>query len=291
MMLRISGLQEMREWSRSNRVEGRTVGLVPTMGYLHEGHLRLIDRGRGAADALAVSVFVNPIQFGPSEDFLTYPRDIERDMELIEHRGGDCVFVPEADAMYRSEPVVTVTPGSIAAHLCGPRRPGHFEGVLTVVAKLFNVVEPDMAVFGRKDVQQARAITRMVEDLDFAVQILVAPTVREPDGLAMSSRNSYLSAEERTAAASIPASLEAAHHQFVSGVTDVGVLVAATREILARERLIEVDYTEAVDPNTMAPVSVADPETIVAIAARVGKARLIDNIVLGAGVQADEILE
>jgi len=291
VILRISGLREMREWSRSNRVEGRTIGLVPTMGYLHEGHLRLIDRGREAADALAVSVFVNPIQFGPSEDFLTYPREIERDLELIERRGGECAFVPEADAMYRSEPVVRVTPGSIGAHLCGPRRPGHFEGVLTVVAKLFNIVEPDVAVFGRKDVQQARAIMRMVEDLDFAVRILVAPTVREPDGLAMSSRNSYLSPEERTAAASIPRCLEAAHSQFVSGVTNVSALIATAREILERERLIEIDYTEAVDPDTMAPVSVANPETIVAVAARVGKARLIDNIVLGDGVQADEILE
>jgi pantoate--beta-alanine ligase len=290
-MLQISGLEEMREWSRSNRVEGRTVGLVPTMGYLHEGHLRLIDCGREAVDSLVISIFVNPIQFGPGEDFLTYPRDIERDLKLIEQRGGDCVFVPHAESMYRSEPVVRVTPGSLADHLCGSRRPGHFEGVLTVVAKLFNLVEPDVAVFGRKDVQQARAIMRMVEDLDFGVRIIVAPTVREPDGLAMSSRNSYLTPEERAAAANIPRSLEAAHDRFASGVTDVSMLMAAVREILEGERLIDVDYAEAVDPESMTPVNVADRETIVAVAARVGKARLIDNVVLGVGIEGDEVLD
>ncbi len=290
-MLRIADIDGMREWSRSNRAGRHTIGLVPTMGYLHEGHLRLIDRARDAADVLVVSIFVNPIQFGPGEDFLTYPRDIDRDCDLIEQRGGDCVFAPDTSVMYRSDPVVRVSPGSMAAHLCGPSRPGHFEGVLTVVAKLFNVVEPDVAVFGRKDVQQARAIIRMVEDLGFAVRILVAPTVREPDGLAMSSRNSYLSPEERTAAVGISRSLEAAHQRFADGVTDVVTLIAVVREILDPEPLIDVEYAEAVHPERMAPVEVADRETIVAVAARVGRARLIDNIVLGEGIRGDEILE
>jgi pantoate--beta-alanine ligase len=290
-MLRLSGLQEMRQWSRSKRAAGQTVGLVPTMGYLHEGHLRLIDRASEVADVVVVSIFVNPIQFGPNEDFLTYPRDLDRDCELIEQRGGACIFVPDTTVMYGSEPEVRVNPGSLAEHLCGPRRPGHFEGVLTVVAKLFNVVEPDLAVFGRKDAQQARAICRMVDDLNFPVQVVVFPTVREPDRLAMSSRNSYLSPEERAAALSIPRSLDAAHGMFVSGVTDARALIGAVREVLDRETLIDVDYAEAVDPDTMAPVNTAGHDAIVAVAARVGKARLIDNIVVGVGIAGDEILE
>ena len=289
-MLRIASPEAMRRWSREQRRAGRTIGLVPTMGYLHEGHLRLIDRARESADVVVVSVFVNPTQFGPGEDFLSYPRDLERDSQLIGQRGGDCLFVPATEDVYPFNPQVSLTPGELAAHLCGPRRPGHFEGVLTIVAKLFNLVEPDIAVFGRKDAQQARIITRMAHELDFPVEIVVVPTVREPDRVAMSSRNSYLSPDERAAAAMLPVSLDAAHREFVAGTTDVTSLVATVRAVLRQEPLIEIEYVEAVEPQFLAPVQVADPRTILALAVRIGRARLIDNILLGEGVDSDEIV-
>ena len=288
-MLRISSPQEMLRWSREHRCAGRSVGLVPTMGYLHEGHLRLIDRVRSDADVTVVSVFVNPTQFGPDEDLLTYPRDLDRDTALISARGGDCVFAPETVDMYPSDPMVRVTPGDLAAHLCGPNRPGHFEGVLTIVAKLFNVVEPDVAVFGRKDAQQARMIATMSRELDFPIRVVVVPTVREPDRVAMSSRNSYLSTEERTAATQIPISLDTAHREFTSGSVGVEALLATTREVLNHSPLIEIEYVEAVDPDRMAPVAVLGHDTILAVAVRLGKARLIDNIVLGQGLDADDV--
>jgi len=289
-VLRIASPETMRRWSREQRRASRTIALVPTMGYLHEGHLRLIDRARESADVVVVSVFVNPTQFGPGEDFLSYPRDLERDSRLIEQRGGDCLFVPATEDVYPSDPQVSLTPGKLAAHLCGPRRPGHFEGVLTIVAKLFNLVEPDVAVFGRKDAQQARIITRMAHELNFPVQIVVAPTVREPDRVAMSSRNSYLSPDERAAAAMLPVSLDAAYHEFVAGTTDVTSLVATVRAVLRQETLIEIEYVEAVEPELLAPAQVADSETILALAVRIGRARLIDNILLGEGVDSDEIV-
>lgn len=260
------------------------------MGYLHEGHLRLIDRARESSDVVVVSVFVNPTQFGPGEDFLSYPRDLERDTRLVAERGGDCVFAPETDDVYPSNPQVTFSPGELADHLCGPHRLGHFAGVLLIVAKLFNLVEPDIAVFGRKDAQQARIITRMTHELDFPVQILVAPTVREPDRVALSSRNSYLKPDERRAAAMLPVGLDAAHREFVAGTTDAGSLVATVRAVLSQEPLIAVEYVEAVDPEQLAPAPVVDAETLLALAVRVGRARLIDNIVMGLGVDADEVL-
>lgn len=287
----ISDPSEMRRWSRAHHASGKTIGLVPTMGYLHEGHLRLIDNVRGQTDLVVVSVFVNPTQFGPGEDFLTYPRDLERDRALIRDRGGHCVFVPDTSDMYRSDPMVTLVAGPLADHLCGPGRPGHFEGVLTIVAKLFNVVEPDVAVFGRKDAQQARIITRMVQDLDFPIQVVVAPTVRERDRVAMSSRNAYLSPQERLAAGAIPRSLAAAHDLYRQGNNESASLIAAIRRVFGEESLIDIEYVAAVDPETLAPVLTADADTIVALAVRVGKARLIDNIVLGAGVDADEVVD
>jgi len=261
------------------------------MGYLHEGHLRLIDNIRSKTDLVVVSVFVNPTQFSPGEDFLTYPRDLARDRALIRDRGGHCVFVPETADMYGSDPLVTVVAGRLADHLCGPGRPGHFDGVLTIVAKLFNIVEPDVAVFGRKDAQQARIITRMAQDLNFAIRVVVAPTVRERDRVAMSSRNAYLSSEERLAARAIPRSLAAAHGLYRKGHTESDSLIATIRETLSEESLIDIEYAEAVDPETLSPVPTADADTIMALAVRVGKARLIDNIVLGAGVDADEVAD
>lgn len=280
----------MRDWSRRQRAAGRRVGFVPTMGYLHEAHLRLVDRARELADLVVLSIFVNPLQFGPAEDFERYPRDLERDRALAAGRGVDCLFVPAGQDMYPQTPIVRVVPGSLANHLCGPRRPGHFEGVLTVVAKLFHLVEPDIAVFGRKDAQQAVIVRHMVEDLNFPVVIHVAPTVREPDGLALSSRNTYLNAEERKAAPALARALDAAHRAFQEGVRDAPALCDLVREMLSREPLIEVEYVEAVDPRSLEPVSAARADTLLALAARIGRTRLIDNIVLGAGIGGDEIL-
>ena len=191
---------EMRAWSRAERARGRRIGFVPTMGFLHEGHLRLVDRARERTDRVVMSIFVNPLQFGAGEDFTTYPRDVERDKKLASERGVECLFLPDANAMYPADPRVRLHPGPMADGLEGAARPGHFAGVLTVVAKLFHLVEPDIAVFGRKDFQQAMLVSRMAVDLDFGLEIDIAPTVRELDGLALSSRNSYLNADQRRAA-------------------------------------------------------------------------------------------
>jgi pantoate--beta-alanine ligase len=286
-MIEIADPGAMLRWSRETRQADRTIGLVPTMGFLHEGHLRLIDRARREADTSVVSVFVNPIQFGPNEDFSDYPRDLARDREAAELRGTDCLFVPEPDSMYVNAPSIRVSPGSLGTHLCGPARPGHFEGVLTVVAKLLATVQPDVAVFGRKDFQQARLIEKMVEDLSFPVCIVVAPTVREHDGLAMSSRNIYLSRKERTAAAKLASGLESAHAAFRSGTRRSGALEASFRAVVDVEPLIRLEYVQVVDPALLQPVERAEADSVVAVAARVGTARLIDNAVLGIGISAD----
>ena len=280
----------MRTWSRAARTAGRRVGFVPTMGYLHQGHLRLVDRVAEQSSAVVLSIFVNPLQFGPQEDLARYPRDLARDRALATERGVDCLFVPTERAMYRRDAAIRVTPGALIAHLCGPWRPGHFEGVLTVVAKLFHIVEPDVAVFGRKDVQQARIIQRMVEELDLPIETIVAPTVREADGLALSSRNTYLGPEDRKAAGHLSRALEVGHRRYVSGERRAGDLVSATRGELARHPLIHVQYVEAVDPDTLAPVATVSGDTILALAAHVGGTRLIDNIVLGEGLGTDERL-
>jgi pantoate--beta-alanine ligase len=280
---------DMRAWSRAQRAAGRRVAFVPTMGYLHEGHLQLVDDARGRADTVVLSIFVNPLQFGPGEDLDRYPRDLERDRRLAAGRGVACLFLPAVADMYPPGASVRVTPGPLADHLCGPHRPGHFEGVLTVVAKLLNVVEPDVAVFGRKDVQQARLIARMAADLDFPTEIVVAPTAREGDGLALSSRNTYLSADERRRAAAIPESLREAHARFAAGERAAAPLIAAVERRL-RAAGLAVEYVELVDPDRLAPRTAAAPDSVLAVAARAGSTRLIDNIVLGAGLAADRVV-
>jgi len=285
-VIELAGVADMRAWSRARRAAGRRLGFVPTMGYLHEGHLRLVDRARLAADTVVMSVFVNPLQFGPGEDLDRYPRDLARDRELAASRGVDCLFVPAASEMYSPQATVRVTPGALADHLCGPRRPGHFVGVLTVVAKLFHIVEPDVAVFGRKDIQQARLIARMAADLDFAVEVVVAPTTRESDGLARSSRNAYLTPAERRQAASIPAGLGDAHARFLAGERDPAALTGRLQRTLSVAGL-EVEYVELVDPDRLQPLVTATPDAVLALAARAGRTRLIDNIVLGDGLAAD----
>ena len=286
-MIEIADPRQMRAWSRSRRDDGQAVGLVPTMGYFHEGHLRLIDHARTLTDVVVVSLFVNPIQFGPQEDLAGYPRDAERDRAAALARGVDCLFVPSDEDMYPTPPVVRVTPGSLADHLCGARRPGHFEGVLTAVLKLLNLVEPQVAVFGRKDVQQATIIRRMVADLDVATEIAVAPTVREADGLAMSSRNAYLSPEERQVAPALARGLDAAHEAFGAGERDVAKLLAAVRAPIEQVPMIAIEYLEIVDPVSLAPTRDPQEHSIVAVAARLGVARLIDNVTLSEGTAVD----
>jgi pantoate--beta-alanine ligase len=258
------------------------VGFVPTMGSLHEGHLSLVDRARDRTEFVVMSIFVNPTQFGPGEDFEEYPRDLERDAELAEDRGVDVVFTPETEEVYPDgEPLVKVVPGPLADRLCGLSRPGHFQGVLTVVAKLFGMVQPDVAVFGQKDYQQAVLIRRMANDLDMPVRVETAPIVREDDGLALSSRNAYLSDAERGRARSLSQGLFAARAVFEEeGVTNGDRLKARVRGTM-RDADVEPEYIELVDPVTLDALEEARPGAVLAVAARVGETRLIDNVILG----------
>jgi len=284
-MHEITKLPEMRAWSRAERAKGRRIGVVPTMGSLHEGHLRLVDRARDRADRVVLSLFVNPLQFGPQEDFVRYPRNLARDRGLAAQREVDCLFAPDTAAMYAAEPLVRVSPGPLGETLEGAARPGHFAGVLTVVAKLFHIVEPDLAVFGRKDYQQALLVRQMVQDLDFPVEIDVAPTVRELDGLALSSRNAYLDPDQRRAALALSRALRAVEQAWRGGEANPAVLERRGLEVLKTPG-VTPEYL-AVVSETLQPVKQADARSVVVIAARVGPTRLIDNVVLGEGVAND----
>jgi len=275
----------MRAWSHAERARGRKIGFVPTMGFLHEGHLRLVDRARELTERVVLSIFVNPLQFGPKEDFTKYPRDFERDRQLAEDRGVDCLFVPEGGEMYPAPPVTRVTGGPAADTLEGAARPGHFGGVLTVVAKLFHIVAPDVAVFGRKDFQQATLVKRMVQDLDFPITVDVLATVRELDGLALSSRNSYLNPDQRRSAVALSRALRTVEQTWRSGEADPAVLQRRGLETL-RAPGVEPEYLALVDDN-LQPVTRATARTVAVLAARLGATRLIDNVVLGEGVAAD----
>jgi pantoate--beta-alanine ligase len=263
------------------RAGGRTVALVPTMGFLHAGHLSLVDLAAGSADRVAVSIFVNPLQFGPSEDLARYPRDEARDLTLLEARGTALVFAPPESEMYPDgAPAVTVSPGMLEHRLCGAFRPGHFRGVLTVVAKLFALVRPEVAVFGRKDFQQVVLVRRMAADLDLGVRVQTAPTVREADGLAMSSRNLYLDPDERRQALGLFAGLAAASALWHAGEARGERLREEVRRAIAERPLLALQYAEAVHPLTLEPVADATPGTVLAVAAFCGTTRLIDNVVL-----------
>jgi pantoate--beta-alanine ligase len=281
----LSSLKEMRAWSRAERAHGRRIGFVPTMGFLHEGHLQLVGRARERADRVVMSIFVNPLQFGPTEDMAQYPRDLARDRKLAAERGVDCLFVPDTSAMYPSDPLVRVSPGPMADTLEGAARPGHFAGVLTVVAKLFHIVEPDIAEFGRKDFQQAMLVRRMVADLDFGLEVDVAPTVRELDGLALSSRNTYLKGDDRRAALALSRALRAVEQAWRGGEADPRALERRGMDLL-RAPGVTPEYLALVDEQ-IRPVARADARTVVMTAARVGTTRLIDNVILGEGVASD----
>lgn len=263
-------------WKR----EGLSIGLVPTMGALHEGHLSLIRLAGKHTHCTVTSIFVNPTQFGPDEDLERYPRSLERDLELCSAEGVDAVFLPDADEMYSTDNTVVVDEQKLSQGLCGARRPGHFRGVLTVVAKLFNLVQPDMAVFGRKDAQQLALIQRMVRDLDFAIEIVPAPIVREEDGLAMSSRNRYLTTEERRRALCLKQALDLAEEVFRSGERDAAAVIRAMYELVSQVPGAVVDYIEAVHTEDLTPVKLLENGTLVALAVKIGNTRLIDNIVL-----------
>ena len=254
------------------------------MGFLHEGHLRLVDVARARTDHVAMSIFVNPLQFGPGEDLTRYPRDLPRDRALAAARGVDALFVPAAETMYPPGSEIRVVPGPSAERWEGAARPGHFAGVLTVVAKLLHLVEPDVVVFGQKDVQQTVLVRQMVRDLDWPVEVVVAPTIREPDGLAMSSRNSYLAPEDRRQAVGLSGALRAVHEAWRGGETDATRLEAAARDALAVYPGVGVEYISVAEPDRLSPITTADARSIVAVAARVGRARLIDNIILGEGL-------
>ena len=277
----IRSIQEMYKLSESARKEGKIIGFVPTMGYLHEGHLSLIRIARKRCDLLVVSIFVNPTQFGPNEDLNSYPRDFERDSKLCEKEGVDVIFAPSAEEMYPDGYSTWVeVKGTVTEVLCGAFRPGHFRGVTTVVAKLFNIVQPHFAVFGQKDAQQLVVIKKMTRELNFPVEIVAAPTVREKDGLAMSSRNEYLNENERKVAPKIYQSLILAKNMLLRGERDTEKIKNEMRKFLESAKLIKVQYIDIVDADTLEPLKNARGRVMVALAAFLGKARLIDNIIV-----------
>jgi pantoate--beta-alanine ligase len=272
-------ISDMRAACRSARASGMRLGFVPTMGALHEGHLSLVRAAKGACEVVAASIFVNPKQFGPTEDMAKYPRNFERDCGLLEKEGVELVFAPSVEEMYPAGAVSWVTVEGLSDKLDGASRPGHFRGVTTVVAKLFHIVEPDAAFFGQKDAAQVAIVRRMVRDLNFAVEIVACPTVREADGLALSSRNGYLNAQERKRALVLHRALLRVKKVWDGGERDADKLVAAGREEIAGEKLVRLDYFEIVDGSNLDPVKTVGDGAVVAVAAFVGGTRLIDNIV------------
>ena len=280
MTVVLDTVASVSEWSRKVRGQGRTLGLVPTMGALHEGHLTLIRRARESCQTVVVSIFVNPLQFGPGEDYERYPRDFERDLALIEKEGVEAVFHPAPSEMYSVQPIVSVDPGELADTLDGISRPGHFRGVATVVAKLFHLVQPDRAFFGQKDAQQAIILRRMVADLNFPLEIEVCPTMREPDGLAMSSRNAYLNLQERTNATVLYRSLQHAVNLFESGARDAHQIEREMKSMIESTPGAALEYAKVLDADTLADVNCINREVLVAVAVRFGKTRLIDNVLI-----------
>ena len=276
----IKTLREMQKWSMDRKKAGKTVAVVPTMGFLHEGHLSLIDAARAnGADAIVVTIFVNPIQFAPNEDFYSYPRDFEHDAALLREKNVDAVFAPAVSEMYPAPVTCMVIENKLSKGLCAKTRPTHFNGVTTVVAKLFNATLPDIAVFGQKDAQQARVLKRMVRDLNFPIRMVVAPIVREADGLAKSSRNKYLSEDERARALVLSRSLLAAKEMAEKGEKDLAKLTGFIRKEIEAQGG-KVDYVEAIDSEELEPVTVRDGKPVmIALAAYFGTTRLIDNIV------------
>jgi len=276
----IKTVKEMQAEADKLRQQGIKIGFVPTMGYLHQGHLSLIKIAKENSDVVIVSIFVNPTQFGPNEDFEKYPRDFERDEKLAEEAGADIVFYPEVQEMYPENYSTYVTVEHLTEGLCGRSRPGHFRGVATVVAKLFLSVKPHTAIFGQKDAQQAAVIRRMVRDLNFDIEIITAPIVREKDGLAMSSRNKYLSPEERKEALALYDSLKLAENMVSKGERSAETIREMIKQRISQEPHARIDYVELVDTESLEPVDRVEGRVLAAVAVFIGKTRLIDNVVL-----------
>ncbi len=291
-MLILNKIADIRRWVREKRMKGLQVGLVPTMGSLHEGHLSLVRAARQENDLVVMSIFVNPLQFGPQEDYATYPRDLARDACLAEEAGADVIFAPEVEEMYPYYPqYTTVEVAQITKRLCGAARPGHFTGVATVVTKLFQIVLPDKAYFGQKDYQQVQVIKRMVADLNFPIAIRMVPITRESDGLAMSSRNTYLSPEERQEALCLSASLRICQALFAKGERNAACLLEAMRERIKQEPAAVIDYLEIDDATTLEPLAVIERPVVVALAVKIGKTRLLDNILLNTETETEAVAE
>jgi pantoate--beta-alanine ligase len=279
-MRTVETVDDMRKASLSVRAEGRRIGLVPTMGAFHEGHLSLMQSARAENDLVVVSLFVNPTQFGPEEDLDRYPRTLGRDIELAQGEGVDILFLPHVEEIYPEGYCTQITVKGLSERLCGESRPGHFQGVATVVAKLFNITLPHRAYFGLKDYQQSVVIRRMAQDLNFDLDIVTLPTVREPDGLAMSSRNAYLSEEEHQAALCLKESLDLAAHQIREGERSADPIRGSIRERIGREKLARIDYVSVSDPNTLNEISTISGEVLIALAVKIGETRLIDNLLV-----------
>ncbi|MDD2899496.1 MAG: pantoate--beta-alanine ligase [Desulfuromonadaceae bacterium] len=277
----INSIIHMQALAIAPERNGRCITFVPTMGYLHEGHASLLREGRKRGDVLVLSIFVNPIQFGKNEDLDRYPRDLERDCQIADECGVDIVFIPTAAEMYPHGFQTGVSVREISLPLCGGSRPGHFDGVSTVVAKLFNIVRPDVALFGCKDFQQLAVIRRMTSDLNMPVEIVGMPIVREPDGLAMSSRNAYLTPAERTSALCLFGAITRVRELFAAGEYSIDVLTREARAIIEQEPAAVIDYLEFRDSSLLQEVEVADSSTLLALAVKIGSTRLIDNTVLG----------
>ncbi|CAM2943594.1 pantoate--beta-alanine ligase [Hathewaya histolytica] len=276
----LKSITEVRKQINEWKSEGYSVGLVPTMGYLHDGHKSLIEKAHSQNNKVIVSIFVNPIQFGPNEDYDKYPRDIEKDSKLCESAGADIIFNPEVSEMYPEEILTSVKLKNLANGLCGAKRPGHFDGVCTVVSKLFNIVNPTRAYFGEKDAQQLAVIKKMVKDLNFDIEVVSCPIVREVDGLAKSSRNTYLSQDERNSALVLNKSLLEAKKEIEKGETSANKIKDLILSIISSEPVAKVDYVEVVNFNTIKDTEKILNETLIAIAVYIGKTRLIDNIII-----------
>jgi len=279
-MLVLKTIADTRDWCARVRAESKTLGLVPTMGALHAGHMALVNAARTRCDAVAVSIFVNPTQFGPGEDFASYPRTFEEDCRELEEAGVDVVFAPSAEEMFPPGATTFVTVEGLSERLDGKSRPGHFRGVATVVAKLFHIFMPEHAYFGQKDAAQVAVLRKMVRDLLFPLKLEVCPTVREPDGLAMSSRNRNLTGEQRQQALVLSRALRTVEEQVKSGVKDSGELLATMRRVFSEEPSVRVDYCSIVDPEMLEDIADVSGGALVAVAAHVGTTRLIDNILL-----------
>src|SRR3989338_5478006 len=273
-------ISELRNTIASIKKRNRLIGFIPTMGYLNEGNVSIIRKARLDTDCVVVSIFVNPIQFGPKEDFKRYPRDLDRDLKLCKANGVDIVFAPDAKSMFPEDFLTYVDVEGLSDVLCGSSRPGHFKGVTTIVAKLFNIVKPDIAYFGQKDAQQAVAVGRMVKDLNMPLKIKVMPTVRERGGLAMSSRNVYLKPEERKEALSLYKSFKLAEEVYKKGERNPEAIITKMRSLILRHIGVNIDYISIVDIKTLKTIDRISGKTLVAVAALVGKTRLIDNVVL-----------